>query len=238
MNSSARRTPRSYHRPVLAPSGAFDRRCGGENDNPATRDEAAYASAQALLSRGRANTDPQVAARLINFTDEYGIETLALIWANAPAVSLPGALWRMYSLRDAVHRDAAGISRAFTRGMSEDYRSHLLAGVPDPPGVEEVAATADKILAGVFEGDFDIALERFAAFARVVALGLHAEYATGDIAVAAGMHVPVAPSHEVRREGVNRMLSIPEKARQLIHIARDLEAVAAQVRTRSGTDGI
>lgn len=228
-------TPRSYHRPVLASHEIFERQAGGEN--PAAQHEAAYASARVLLARGRANTDPQVAQRLVDFTDEYGLETLALMWASAPAQSLPGALWRMYSLRDAVHRDATAVSRAFAKGLEDDYRSHVLAGVPDPPSAWEVVATADSILAGVYEGEVDIALERFAAFARVVALGLRAEYAAGDIARAAGVHVPLAPSHEVRREGVNRMLSIPERVRRLEQIAEDLEAVALLWRQHGGLEG-
>ena len=66
-------TPRSYHRPVLASHEIFERQAGGEN--PAAQHEAAYASARVLLARGRANTDPQVAQRLVAFTDEYGLET-------------------------------------------------------------------------------------------------------------------------------------------------------------------
>lgn len=217
--------PRTHHRPVLSPSEKFDRIAHGEN--PAIRHEAAYASARVLLARGRNNTDPQVAARLVNFTDEYGIETLALMWSSAPALSLPGALWRMYSLRDTVHRRPEAIAQAFGRGISADYRSYLLAGVPDPPGIREVSTTADRILAGVYEGDFDIALDRFAAFIRVVALGLSIEYRSGDIARAAGVYVPVAPSHEVRREGVERMLSIPRRVNEMNQIAADLEEVAA-----------
>ena len=64
-----------------------------------------------------------------------------------------------------------------------------------------------------------------------------AEYASGDIARAAGVHVPLAPSHEVRREGVNRMLSIPERVRRLGQIAEDLEAVALLWRQHGGLEG-
>ena len=51
------------------------------------------------------------------------------------------------------------------------------------------------------------------------------------------MHVPLAPSHEVRREGVNRMLSIPERVRRLGQIAEDLEAVALLWRQHGGLEG-
>lgn len=149
---------RAHHRPVSQPSEKFERRVGGED--PAARDEAAHTSARILLERGRQNSDPEVAARLIDFTDEYGIEALAQLWSHSPARSLPGALWRMYSLRDMVRRYPKATAQAFSTGMGADYRSHLLAGVPDPPGASEVVKTADKILAGLYSGDIDIALER------------------------------------------------------------------------------
>ena len=132
--------------------------------DPAAREEAAHASARILLMRGRGQ-DPQLTERLVSFTDDYGIEMLAELWSHASAHSLPGALWRMYQLRDTVHRSPRGVSRAFELGMAEDYRSHVVAGVPDPPGAEEVVHTIDEILAGLYTGDLDMAMERCAAFA-------------------------------------------------------------------------
>ena len=61
-------------------------------------------------------------------------------------------------LRDVVHRSPRGVSRAFELGMAEDYRSHVVAGVPDPPSADEVVRTIDEILAGLYTGDMDIAM--------------------------------------------------------------------------------
>lgn len=162
---------RTHHRPVLFTADKFERHEGGMD--PAAREEAAHTSARILLTRGRgAARDEQMARRLVSFTDDYGIEMLAELWSHASAHSLPGTLWRMYRLRDTVHRSPHGVSGAFELGMAEDYRSHLVAGVPDPPGVNEVLGTIDDILAGLYTGELDIAMERCAAFARVVALGI------------------------------------------------------------------
>ena len=180
--------------------------------DPAAREEAAHASARILLTRGRGR-DRELTERLVSFTDDYGIEMLAELWSHASAHSLPGALWRMYRLRDTVHRSPRGVSRAFELGMAEDYRSHVVAGVPDPPGAEEVVRTIDEILAGLYTGDLDMAMERCAAFARVVA-----------------PVTPVATSHEIKREAVERHLRLPRQAAQLEQDAQDLEAVAAQWR--------
>ena len=150
---------------------------------------------------------------------------LAELWSHASAHSLPGALWRMYWLRDVVHRSPRGVSRAFELGMAEDYRSHVVAGVPDPPSADEVVRTIDEILAGLYTGDMDIAMERCAAFAHVVALGIRTDYARS-----AGQSGAVPGSHEVKREAVERRARLPRQAQQMEQIAHDLEAVAAQLR--------
>ena len=138
---------RTHHRPVLYSAKKFERHEGGMD--PAACEEAAHASARILLMRGR-GTDEQMTERLVSFTDDYGIEMLAELWSQASAHSLPGALWRMYWLRDVVHRSPRGVSRAFELGMAEDYRSHVVAGVPDPPSADEVVRTIDEILAGLY----------------------------------------------------------------------------------------
>lgn len=145
----------------------------------------------------------------------------------------------MYSLRDMVRRYPKATAQAFSTGMGADYRSHLLAGVPDPPGASEVVKTADKILAGLYSGDIDIALERFAAFARVVALGLRLNYERADISRLSGNPQGVhPPSHEVRREGIERMFRVPEQYRKLVKIAEDLEATAAHWRASGGLEAL
>jgi hypothetical protein len=49
--------------------------------------------------------------------------------------------------------------------------SNVVAGAAEPPGADEMRTMADAILSGAFDGEFDVALERSAAFCRVVALG-------------------------------------------------------------------
>ena len=220
--ASGRTRHRTHHRPVLYSAEKFERHEGGMD--PAAREEAAHASARILLMRGR-GTDEQMTERLVSFTDDYGIEMLAELWSHACAHSLPGALWRMYWLRDVVHRSPRGVSRAFELGMAEDYRSHVVAGVPDPPSADEVVRTIDEILAGLYTGDMDIAMERCAAFAHVVALGIRTDYARS-----AGQDGAVPGSHEVKREAVERRARLPRQAQQMEQIAHDLEAVAAQLR--------
>lgn len=159
-----------FHRPVRMPAEHFDFVKGGED--PAVIVRSAHETARALVSRVRANPDPEVVSRLVSFAEREGIDAVAELWSRAAAVSLPGALWRLYLLREMVRRDPDLVSLAFNRG-AERLRSidPVIAGAPTPAGPEEIMALADEILRGVFEGDLGLALDRAAAFARVTADG-------------------------------------------------------------------
>ncbi len=47
----------------------------------------------------------------------------------------------------------------------------VVAGVADAPGPADVRVVADAVLSGVYTGELDVALERAAAFCRVLATG-------------------------------------------------------------------
>lgn len=160
---------REHHSPVKFSPEVFDQAEGGMD--PALVAEIAHVTASAVVSRGRAVDDPEIHRRLVEFTDTEGLDGLAALWADAPPVSLPGALWRLYALRSSVQADPVRMSRWFAAGHSTAQVSHVVAGVADPPGAEEIQQMADTILKGAWTGDFDVALERFAAFCRVAALG-------------------------------------------------------------------
>ena len=60
-------------------------------------------------------------------------------------------------------------SREYAAGIRFTDVAHAVAGIAEPPQPEEMQRVADQILAGVFEGDLAVALERAAAFCSVVA---------------------------------------------------------------------
>jgi hypothetical protein len=132
----------------------------------------AHQTAHALLSRARESDDPGVVDRLVSYTDDHGIDALAELWARSSPHSLPGALWRIYLIRVLIRQDPDGIALLFQRGTEVlSTIDPVVAGTPLPAGPEEVTELADRILRGVFDGDFAIALERAAAFCRVTAAG-------------------------------------------------------------------
>jgi hypothetical protein len=101
---------------------------------------------------GRDGTDPAVAARLLRLADEHGLDDIAELWADRPACSLPGALWRIYALRAGIRQDPVAMARAFDAGPLRRPVHEAVAGVAEPPGPDEVRALADAVLAGAFTG--------------------------------------------------------------------------------------
>ena len=162
---SERRIPR---RPSSQPPAAIE--ALGERSHPIDELHAAHESAAALLHVGRAAEDPAVTERLVALVDDVGIEELAEVWARRPGRSLPGALYRLYLLREWTGADAEQVAREYAAGAFLAEPTHAVAGA-DPPGPDEVRRVADAILRGAFTGDFAIALERAAAFCQVVVLG-------------------------------------------------------------------
>ncbi|MFT4051268.1 MAG: DNA-directed RNA polymerase subunit beta [Microbacterium sp.] len=161
---------RGFHRPVQRSAATFDRRFG--STDPAEVSRAAHATAAALVTRVREEPTDEVVARLVAYTDDHGIDTLAELWSQAPGQSLPGALWRLYLLRLMVGGDPRMAALLYERGrVVNDTADDVIAGVPSPAGPEELAALIDEILRGVFAGDFAVALERAASFCRVEAAG-------------------------------------------------------------------
>jgi hypothetical protein len=176
---------------------------GGQD--PAQRVDAAHATAAALVDHGRCG-DPEVAARLVALADEHGIDEMAGLWADRPAETLPGALWRMYALRAGILHDPEGMARAYDAGRRRASVDEVVAGVADPPSPAAVQELADQVLGGVFTGDLAVALERAAAFCRVVATG------TAVLADA-------EPQHESAHRATRR-------AADLLRTAGQLEAAA------------
>jgi len=142
----------------------------GERSDPIAELHAAHETAAALLHAGHAATDPEVTRRLVALVDDIGLPTVADLWAARPAHSLPGALYRLYLVREWIRSDPDAVAREYAAGIRTAEPNHAVAGA-EPPGPDEVRRVADEILRGAFTGDFALALERAAAFCHVVVSG-------------------------------------------------------------------
>ncbi|MEO8906896.1 MAG: DNA-directed RNA polymerase subunit beta [Microbacteriaceae bacterium] len=159
-----------FHKPTMFSGSKFESWHGA--DDPAETMRIAHETAHALLTRVRAEPDAEVIDRLVAFTDVNGIDAIAELWARSSARSLPGALWRIYLLRVLIRQDPDGASFLFQRGAEITTTiDPVVAGAPMPTGPAEITELADRILRGLFEGDFAIALDRAAAFCRITAAG-------------------------------------------------------------------
>ncbi len=145
---------------------------GGED--PAEITEAAHVSAQLLIDTSQSAEDQSVRQAIMALAQEHGVELLAQMWSSAAAVSLPGALWRLYVLHTALTRQPAELARFFREGKPYADVSAVVAGVIEPPGAKEITTVSQEILSGLFQQDLDVALDRAAAFCVVVAAGQHA----------------------------------------------------------------
>lgn len=159
-----------FHKPTQYSGDKFDEYEGGED--PAQILRVARDTAHALVDRARETTDPEVIDRLVAYTDANGIDALAELWARSSPRSLPGALWRIYLVRVLIRQDPENTSLLFQRGTDVlPTIDAAVAGAPMPTGPDEITNLADQILRGLFRGDFAIALDRAAAFCRILSAG-------------------------------------------------------------------
>lgn len=140
-------------------------------DMPHTRAELATATAQVLLTAGRADSDWR---RLVELADSIGIETLAELWRDCDPVSLPGALWVLYLMRQWCGSRPDDVARLWRAGEAAAAADAVVAGVGWYADSDSVRRLADAVLGGVYGGDVAVALERAAAFFRVIAAGRRA----------------------------------------------------------------
>ncbi|MGO1510600.1 MAG: hypothetical protein ACTHXO_04340 [Actinomycetaceae bacterium] len=182
------------------------------DEDPATRSELAHTTAHALVEGGRRDSgaDPDLLERLVTLVDSEGLDTIAELWSHSPATTLPGALWRLYLLREWVRRDPATVSARYREGLARAEVAGAVAGVAAPSGPDDVVGVVDKVLSGVYAGDLAVALDRAAAFLRVLATGsaMHADYEESD------------------GDGTDLAFEITRRAGGLLTTAEELEAAA------------
>jgi hypothetical protein len=158
------------HRPALFAdlTEMIDAAGGASADS---RAEIASATAAVLVRAGRSPGDGD---RFVALADRIGLDTLAALWRDSDPVSLPGALWALYLLRQWCHAAPDEVIRLWRAGEPLAPADAVVAGVADFIDPEAIRALPDAVLSGVYQGDLAVALERGAAFFRVVAAGRRA----------------------------------------------------------------
>lgn len=149
--------------------------CGGD---PYAQLELAHATAAAVVRAGR--DDPAASTDLTRLVDTVGLDTLAELWQDAAADSLPGALWALYVLHTWCERQGEQVARLYREGRGYAPVDEVVAGVHDAADPRAVRELAGAILSGAYDGDFAGALDRAASFFRVIAAGRQALAAEGE----------------------------------------------------------
>jgi hypothetical protein len=167
---------RRPHRPApYADLTGFIDAAGGVT--PSSHAEVAAATAALVVRAGRQADEsgeacgPSGGDVFVGLVDRVGIDTLSALWRDSDPVSLPGALWALYLLRQWFHDSSEHVSLLWRAGAPYAPADAAVAGVADPGDCEAVRGVADSILAGVYRGDLAVALERAAATFRVMAVG-------------------------------------------------------------------
>lgn len=155
-------------RPLPSGPALFDSISGG--GDPAAARAAGDLLAEALVRR-EGDRDPELTQRIVHLAEVEGLDALADLWAEAPAISLSGTLWRLYLLRESVRVDPQGSAQAFDQGHHDAPVATAIAGAFEPYGPDQMLTLLDTILQGISTADFADVLFRASAFARVVAAG-------------------------------------------------------------------
>jgi hypothetical protein len=158
-----------FRRPAMPGPQTFE--AVVDDVDPAELAAAGHRTAQLLVRGPRNAEDDGLVARVVGLADAEGLGVLADLWSHAAPDTLPGALWRLYLLRTWVHGDPIRAAHEFVTGRAFAPVHEVLAGVVEPPGPDEVIEMVDTVLRGIVGTDFDVTLDRAAAFAHIVGVG-------------------------------------------------------------------
>lgn len=139
--------------------------------DPAVRTALAHETAALVMRAGRDAEGEEATRRVMGLADELGLDALADLWRTSPPDSLPGTLFSLFLLRAWVTADGEEVGRLYRGGNLAAEVAHVVAGVAEPYGPAEIDELGRAVMSAAFDGDLADALERAAAFCRVLALG-------------------------------------------------------------------
>ena len=163
---------RPFHRPArLEDAESIE----GSQDT-AVSYELAHSAAQALVG-GFPETG--LTREGVRAVAARGVDEVAELWADCPATTLPGTLWRLFLVREWLRRDPGLVSRRYATvvDLSADAEAAArfeAAEARPVPSPEQVRAALDTVLAGGATGSVTALaplLSVTASFLRALAAG-------------------------------------------------------------------
>lgn len=172
---------RQFHRPArLDPEAA--EAIEGSADT-AVSSELAHRAAQALIGGfpNEAPDDPITRSGVVAAVAANGVDSVAELWADSPATTLPGTLWRLFLLREWIRRDPDLVARRYatTLDLADDEAatSRFESALPEArraPSPEALRERLDAVLAGRLDGSVTALaplLSAASGFLRALAAG-------------------------------------------------------------------
>lgn len=144
----------------------------GEED-PALSSESAHTSARILIRAPKgewSDPDSETKSRLLGYLATHGVDELAELWADSPAETLPGTLWRLLLLDEWMKRFPQQVAARFKQGMSNPKLSRYI----DVQGARTIdfpdwRKRLGSIMTGEFHQNFADFLDESQAVLRVLA---------------------------------------------------------------------
>ena len=158
---------RIFRRPARLGDEQADQIVGAAD--PADNMELAHTSAWALLGVPNADFNAETTRRLVETVRTQGVDVVAALWDQAPAFTLPGALWRLYLVWQWNQLDPDTLRARFEEG------AHQIADDTDLPDwqLDVILDQIDRALAGrVSEDDLEPLLTATAQALRLMAVGV------------------------------------------------------------------
>ncbi|MBO3725271.1 hypothetical protein J5X07_09585 [Actinomyces bowdenii] len=151
---------RQFHRPArLDPEAA--EQIEGSTDT-AVSSELAHRAAQALIGGFPVDGEEDLITRagVTAAVASTGVDDVAELWADSPATTLPGTLWRLFLVREWIRRDPGLVARRYSTtvdltGADAAAGARLEAALVQArpaPAPEELRERLDAVLAGRIEG--------------------------------------------------------------------------------------
>ena len=148
---------RQFHRPARLDPEVAEAIEGGED--PAVASELAHRTAQALVGgfpEPAGAPGPITRQGVVAVVAAHGVDAVAELWADSPATTLPGALWRLFLVREWLRRDPALIARRYAvvvdlTGAGPEALARLEAALVEArpaPAPERLRADLDRVLDG------------------------------------------------------------------------------------------
>lgn len=153
---------RQFHRPARLDPEVAEAIEGGED--PAVASELAHRTAQALVGGfpepdDAREIEPITREGVVAVVAAHGVDAVAELWADSPATTLPGALWRLFLVREWLRRDPELIARRYAAvvdltGAGPEVLARLEAALVEArpvPSPERLRAALDGALDGAEE---------------------------------------------------------------------------------------